>query len=115
MWPPARRGHRGLRPGGNVEFGLRLLRAIRSTLRPVTPWSIDLRAGSGPRKSQGPEDGFDFAVLFTLWESRRISDPLLLGNRGSRPQLHLRRFDCEAFRLVYRWGLYYFVLCLLFR
>ena len=21
MWPPARRGHRGLRPGGNVECG----------------------------------------------------------------------------------------------
>jgi uncharacterized cupin superfamily protein len=22
MWPPARRGHRGLRPGGKVECGM---------------------------------------------------------------------------------------------
>jgi len=34
------------------------------------------------------KDGFDFAILFTLRESRRTSDPALSRVCGSRVQLH---------------------------
>jgi hypothetical protein len=34
------------------------------------------------------KDGVDFAMLFTLRESRRTSDPVLSRVRGSRLQLH---------------------------
>jgi hypothetical protein len=34
------------------------------------------------------KDGVDFAMLFTLRESRRISDPALSRVRGNRVQLH---------------------------
>ena len=30
MWPPARRGQRGLRPGGKVEFGRRNKKLTRN-------------------------------------------------------------------------------------
>ena len=33
------------------------------------------------------KDGVEFAMLFTLWESRRTSDPVLSRDRGSRVQL----------------------------
>jgi hypothetical protein len=34
------------------------------------------------------KDGVDFAMLFTLRESRRTSDPVLSRIRGKRLQLH---------------------------
>jgi hypothetical protein len=34
------------------------------------------------------KDGIDFAMLLTLRESRRASDPVLSRIRGSRVQLH---------------------------
>jgi len=34
------------------------------------------------------KDGVDFAMLFTLRESRRTSDPVLSRVRGKRLQLH---------------------------
>ena len=36
-----------------------------------------------------PKDGIDFAILFTLQESRRTSDPALSRDCGSELQLHV--------------------------
>ena len=46
--------------------------------------------------------GVDFAMLFTLRESRRTSDPMLSRIRGKRLQLHPRRLGSEALRLLQR-------------
>jgi hypothetical protein len=50
------------------------------------------------------KDGVDFAMLFTLRESRRTSDPVLSRVRGKQLQLHPRRLGSEALRLLQRWG-----------
>ena len=67
-------------------------------------------------------DGIDFAILFTLRESRRTSDSALLRDRSKVLRLHpqmpplcgMKRLiysyqgatlDSEALRLLHRWGL----------
>ena len=50
------------------------------------------------------KDKVDFAMVFTLRESRRTSDPVLSRVRGKRLQLHPRRLGSEALRLLQRWG-----------
>ncbi|MDX2448184.1 MAG: hypothetical protein QNK29_13425, partial [Desulfobacterales bacterium] len=50
------------------------------------------------------KDGVDFAMLFTLRESRRTSDPVLSRVRGKQLQLHPRRLGSEVLRLLQRWG-----------
>jgi hypothetical protein len=50
------------------------------------------------------KDGVDFAMLFTLRESRRTSDPVLSRVRGKRLQLHPLRLGSEALQLFQRWG-----------
>ena len=50
------------------------------------------------------KDGVDFALLFTLRESRRTSDPALSGDRGRQLQLLPLRLDSEALRLLQRCG-----------
>ena len=42
------------------------------------------------------------ALLFTLRESRRTSDPALPRDRGKQLQLHPWRLDSEALRLLQR-------------
>ncbi len=48
--------------------------------------------------------GVDFAMLFTLRESRRTPDPALLRIRSKELRLTLRGLDSEALRLLQRWG-----------
>jgi hypothetical protein len=56
------------------------------------------------------KDGVDFAMLFTLRESRRTSDPVLSRDRGKQLQLHPRRLGSEALQLLQRWGSLYGIL-----
>ena len=50
------------------------------------------------------KDGVDFAMLFTLRESRRTSDPVLSRDRGKILQLHPVTPCSEALRLLHRQG-----------
>jgi len=52
------------------------------------------------------KDWVDFAMLFPLRESRGASDPALSRDRGRQLQLHPRRLDSEALRLLQRWVFY---------
>jgi len=57
--------------------------------------------------SEYSKDVGDFALLFTLRESRRTSDSALSRDHSKQLRFHPWRLDSEALRLLQRWGIFF--------